>query len=144
MRQKLKSPCMREIVINIASKIAAKSQGSHENKRNEIRRPFLKIVATLASVVESSEKIYYAIAEAAVKPSMTSEVCFACWQVQRVLISHDNTGPNPEWFLERLTIEVASRGEKYLFASNRWLTGDEDKKVDVEVFPGNLLRSVCV
>ena len=70
---------MREIVINIASKIAAKSQGSHENKRNEIRRPFLKIVATLASVVESSEKIYYAIAEAAVKPSMTSEVCFACW-----------------------------------------------------------------
>ena len=61
-----------------------------------------------------------------------------------MLISHDNTGPNPEWFLERLTIEVASRGEKYLFASNRWLTGDEDKKVDVEVFPGNLLRSVCV
>lgn len=51
-------------------------------------------------------------------------------------MSHDNSGPNPEWYLEFLRIEIPDRNEKYLFPCNRWLTGDEDRWVEVEVYPG--------
>ena len=54
-------------------------------------------------------------------------------------MSHDNSGPNPEWYLEFLRIEIPDRNEKYLFPCNRWLTGDEDRRVEVEVYPGNFM-----
>ena len=57
-------------------------------------------------------------------------------QVERIRLSHDNSGPNPEWYLESLKIEIPSRDEKYMFPCNRWLTGDEDRRVEVEVYPG--------
>ena len=57
-------------------------------------------------------------------------------QVERIRLSHDNSGPNPEWYLESLRIEIPSRDEKYMFPCNRWLTGDEDRRVEVEVYPG--------
>ncbi|XP_078368600.1 lipoxygenase homology domain-containing protein 1-like isoform X2 [Oculina patagonica] len=56
-------------------------------------------------------------------------------KVERIRLSHDNTGPNPEWYLESLRIEIQSRDEKYMFPCNRWLTGDEDRRVEVEVYP---------
>ena len=59
-------------------------------------------------------------------------------QVERIRLSHDNSGPNPEWYLESLRIEIPSRDEKYMFPCNRWLTGDEDRRVEVEVYPGML------
>ena len=62
---------------------------------------------------------------------------FGHFQVDRIRLSHDNTGPNPEWYLEFLKIEIPDRNEKYLFPCNRWLTGDEDRRVEVEVYPGN-------
>ena len=58
-------------------------------------------------------------------------------QVERIRLSHDNSGPNPEWYLEFLRIEIPDRNEKYFFPCNRWLTGDEDRRVEVEVYPGN-------
>lgn len=57
-------------------------------------------------------------------------------QVDRIRLSHDNSGPNPEWYLESLRIEIPSRDEKYMFPCNRWLTGDEDRRIEVEVYPG--------
>ena len=59
-------------------------------------------------------------------------------QVERIRLSHDNSGPNPEWYLESLRIEILSRDEKYMFPCNRWLTGDEDRRVEVEVYPGRV------
>ncbi|XP_058971580.2 lipoxygenase homology domain-containing protein 1 isoform X1 [Pocillopora verrucosa] len=56
-------------------------------------------------------------------------------KVERIRLSHDNTGPNPEWYLEYLKIDIATRDEKYMFPCNRWLTGDEDRRVEVEVYP---------
>ena len=61
------------------------------------------------------------------------------FQVERIRVSHDNSGPNPEWYLEFLRIEIPDRNEKYLFPCNRWLTGDEDRRVEVEVYPGNYI-----
>lgn len=61
---------------------------------------------------------------------------FKIFQVERIRLSHDNSGPNPEWYLESLKIEIPSRGEKYMFPCNRWLTGDEERRVEVEVYPG--------
>ena len=61
---------------------------------------------------------------------------FELFQVERIRLSHDNSGPNPEWYLESLKIEIPSRDEKYMFPCNRWLTGDEDRRVEVEVYPG--------
>ena len=58
------------------------------------------------------------------------------FQVERIRLSHDNSGPNPEWYLESLRIEIPSRDEKYMFPCNRWLTGDEDRRIEVEVYPG--------
>ena len=63
---------------------------------------------------------------------------FKIFQVERIRLSHDNSGPNPEWYLESLKIEIPSRGEKYMFPCNRWLTGDEDRRVEVEVYPGRV------
>ena len=57
-------------------------------------------------------------------------------QVERIRLSHNNSGPNPEWYLESLRIEIPSRDEKYMFPCNRWLTGDEDRRVEAEVYPG--------
>ena len=56
-------------------------------------------------------------------------------------MSHDNSGPNPEWYLVFLRIEIPDRNEKYLFPCNRWLTGDEDRRVEVEVYPGNYIAT---
>lgn len=56
-------------------------------------------------------------------------------KVERIRLSHDNSGPNPEWYLESLKIEIPSRDEKYFFPCNRWLTGDEERRVEVEVYP---------
>lgn len=56
-------------------------------------------------------------------------------KVERIRLSHDNSGPNPEWYLEFLRIEIPDRNEKYFFPCNRWLTGDEDRRVEVEVYP---------
>ena len=62
--------------------------------------------------------------------------------MERIRLSHDNSGPNPEWYLESLKIEIPSRDEKYFFPCNRWLTGDEERRVEVEVYPGKILHSI--
>ena len=46
-------------------------------------------------------------------------------------MGHDNTGRNPEWFLKKLTVEVPSRDETYIFEYNNWIVGEE-----VEMDPG--------
>ena len=46
-------------------------------------------------------------------------------------MGHDNTGRNPEWYLKKLTIEVPSRDETYVFEYNNWISGEE-----VDLDPG--------
>ena len=62
-------------------------------------------------------------------------------QVERIRLSHDNQGENPEWYLENLRIEVPSPSggdDKYYFPCNTWLKGPErDRRVILELYPGD-------
>ncbi|XP_022806964.1 lipoxygenase homology domain-containing protein 1-like isoform X2 [Stylophora pistillata] len=65
-------------------------------------------------------------------------------KVERIRISHDNTGPNPEWYLEYLKIEIPSRDEKYMFPlifpCRCWLAENEDDGKTARVIePGESL-----
>lgn len=54
-------------------------------------------------------------------------------------MGHDNTGRNPEWFLKKLTVEVPSRGETYIFEYNGWIVSEE-----VEMDPGKELHGLLI
>ena len=52
-------------------------------------------------------------------------------------ISHDNKGTNAGWFLDDVTVDVPSRGDKVVFPCHRWLADDEDDgKIERELYPG--------
>ena len=54
-------------------------------------------------------------------------------------MGHDNSGRNPEWFLKKLTVEVPSRDETYIFEYNNWIVGEE-----VEMDPGKGLHGLLI
>lgn len=54
-------------------------------------------------------------------------------------MGHDNTGRNPEWFLKKLTVEVPSRDETYIFEYNGWIVSEE-----VEMDPGKELHRLLI
>ncbi|EDO49842.1 predicted protein, partial [Nematostella vectensis] len=63
-------------------------------------------------------------------------------QVYKVRISHDNTNPDPAWFLEKLTIYVEDQDQKYIFPfpCRCWLAEDEDDGQTVrKLRPGETL-----
>ncbi|XP_078683129.1 uncharacterized protein LOC144917204 isoform X3 [Branchiostoma floridae x Branchiostoma belcheri] len=48
-----------------------------------------------------------------------------------VHIWHDNTGPGPSWFLDKIILQDLSDGKKYSFLCQRWLAVEEgDGRVD--------------
>ncbi|XP_062503862.1 lipoxygenase homology domain-containing protein 1-like isoform X2 [Corticium candelabrum] len=47
-------------------------------------------------------------------------------QLERVRISHDNSGFGPGWYLDKVIIEDPVAGESYEFPCYRWLAKDED------------------
>ncbi|XP_032223635.2 lipoxygenase homology domain-containing protein 1 isoform X2 [Nematostella vectensis] len=57
-------------------------------------------------------------------------------EVYKVRISHDNTNPDPAWFLEKLTIYVEDQDQKYIFPVNNWITITEnDTRATVDMEP---------
>lgn len=48
-------------------------------------------------------------------------------------MSHDNSGRDPDWYLEEVTIDVLDKEEQYIFPCHRWLLGGQR---DVELLPG--------
>ena len=49
---------------------------------------------------------------------------------------HDNSGRDPDWYLEEVTIDVPDKGEQYIFPCHRWLVGSQR---DVDLVPGTLM-----
>jgi hypothetical protein len=46
--------------------------------------------------------------------------------ITKLIVGHDNSGPSPGWFLNRVEVECASVGLKQVFPCDRWLARDED------------------
>ncbi|XP_063957148.1 lipoxygenase homology domain-containing protein 1-like [Lytechinus pictus] len=46
--------------------------------------------------------------------------------LQKVRIGHDNTGPGPAWFLDKIIIDDLELNATYEFSCGRWLARDED------------------
>ena len=46
--------------------------------------------------------------------------------LKEITIGHDNSGENPSWFVETVTIKDRQSGEKWDFPVNRWLAVEKD------------------
>ena len=55
------------------------------------------------------------------------------FQIEKLHVSHDNSGYDPDWYLEEVTIDVPDKGEQYIFPCHRWLTGTQR---DADLVPG--------
>ena len=58
---------------------------------------------------------------------------FTWFQIEKLHIRHDNSGRDPDWYLEEVTIDVPDKGEQYIFPCHRWLVGSQR---DVVLLPG--------
>ncbi|CAE1278375.1 unnamed protein product [Acanthosepion pharaonis] len=47
-------------------------------------------------------------------------------EIKKIKIGHDNSFPGAGWFLDKVKIDIPSKGEYYIFACHRWLDTDED------------------
>lgn len=43
-------------------------------------------------------------------------------------LSHDNTGPYPEWHVDRVAVENRNTGESYVFQCGRWGEGRGEER----------------
>ena len=50
---------------------------------------------------------------------------YSLGSLQYMRIWHDNTGPDPSWFLSEIIIRDVETGEQYFFLCNSWLACDE-------------------
>ena len=52
-------------------------------------------------------------------------------KVERLRISHDNSGPGASWYLKDVQVENQTQGKKWHFGCDRWLAADQgDKKTE--------------
>lgn len=47
-------------------------------------------------------------------------------KLQRLRIGHDNSGPSPGWFLDKVIVDDVTSNRVYEFPCQRWLAKDED------------------
>lgn len=46
--------------------------------------------------------------------------------IKKLRIGHDNTGPSPGWYLDKVIVDDIEGRRVYEFQCNRWLAKDED------------------
>ena len=57
-------------------------------------------------------------------------------QIQKVRLGHDEAETGSGWFVDKLDIDVPTRGEQYTFSINRWLDRQEDDgRTELELEP---------
>ena len=60
----------------------------------------------------------------------------ALGDLREVRIRHDNTGEQPGWFLESVTVRNHATGQSWFFPCRRWLARDAvDGRTDIRLFP---------
>jgi hypothetical protein len=59
--------------------------------------------------------------------------------LQKIRIGHDGSAPGAGWFLDSVTVDIPSKGEKYTFACHRWLDAKEsDGLTEIEIEPSHV------
>lgn len=54
--------------------------------------------------------------------------------LQKVRLSHDNSGSSPSWFVERVKLKRANSEEMYSLEGNQWLSlVDEPYDLSIEI-----------
>ena len=57
-------------------------------------------------------------------------------QIERLRIGHDGSGMGSGWFLDKVEVEVDTRGEIYEFTCHRWLDkGEMDGRIEIDLYP---------
>lgn len=60
------------------------------------------------------------------------------FQLEKLVIGHDNRGQDPAWFLDEVDIDIPVRDEHYKFRCGGWLGGaDPGQRKETVLFPGN-------
>ena len=55
-------------------------------------------------------------------------------QLKRVVVSHDNSGTSPRWFLEGIAVRDRQTEAQWIFPTNRWLALElEDGSIEVKI-----------
>ena len=52
--------------------------------------------------------------------------CPSLGTIQKLRIGHDNTGPSPGWYLDKVIVDDLDNKRVYEFQCNRWMAKDED------------------
>eukprot|EP01106_Pelomyxa_sp_JSP_P002219 TRINITY_DN133_c0_g1_i13.p1 TRINITY_DN133_c0_g1~~TRINITY_DN133_c0_g1_i13.p1 ORF type:complete len:346 (-),score=66.93 TRINITY_DN133_c0_g1_i13:78-1115(-) len=66
--------------------------------------------------------------------------CPPLGDLQRIIIGHDNTGPGPAWFLDKVIITEGK--DTWTFTCDRWLAKDEDdKKIERELWSDKIKKA---
>ncbi|CAL1540467.1 unnamed protein product [Lymnaea stagnalis] len=61
--------------------------------------------------------------------------CPKLGRLDRVRIGHDNTGPSPGWYLEKIIIDDLESSTVYVFPCQRWLAkGEDDGQITRELY----------
>ncbi|ESO96577.1 hypothetical protein LOTGIDRAFT_174808 [Lottia gigantea] len=56
-------------------------------------------------------------------------------QMEKIKIGHDNSGLDPGWYLDTVTIDIPYEGRRYVFVCNRWLTEFNNGSIEKELQP---------
>ncbi|XP_075255415.1 lipoxygenase homology domain-containing protein 1-like isoform X2 [Convolutriloba macropyga] len=57
-------------------------------------------------------------------------------KIERLRIGHDGSGMGSGWFLDKVEVEVDTRGEIYEFTCHRWLDkGEMDGRIEIDLYP---------
>ena len=68
--------------------------------------------------------------------------CIALGPLEKIRIGHDNSGPGPAWFLDKVIIDDVEMNATYEFPCQRWLAKDEDDgQITRELYCGKGLGS---
>lgn len=63
------------------------------------------------------------------------------FQLEKLVIGHDNRGQDPAWFLDEVDIDIPVRDEHYKFRCGGWLGGvDPGQRKETVLFPGNIQK----
>ena len=63
------------------------------------------------------------------------------FQLEKLVIGHDNRGQDPAWFLDEVDIDIPVRDEHYKFRCGGWLGGaDPGQRKETVLFPGDIQK----
>ena len=67
------------------------------------------------------------------------------FQLEQLIIGHDNKGDDPAWYLDEVDVDIPVRDEHYKFSYGGWLGGDRPgQRKEAVLFPGILSMRLAI